>query len=1668
MSQEQTTSFKGNILVVDDTPADFQCLTRMLSVAGYQVQKALSSQVALKSVLATPPDLILLDIMMPDKDGYEICSELKASSTTQDIPVIFMSALPEALDKRRAFAVGGADYIIQPFLMEEVLARVEHQLAICRLSRQLAEQKDITARQKTEAALRESEERWQLAIAANNEGIWDFNLKSGKTFRSPRWKQMLGYEDHEIGEAPEEWSNLIHPEDRDQVMSVTRDFHARKIPHFAVEYRMRCKDGSYKWILSRAQALWGEDGKPVRVVGSNADITERKLSEEKLRQSEAFLATAQRIAHVGSWEFDVLREKNTWSAETFRIFGLNSTEPEPTFAELLEMVHPDDRTVFQQNVSRALAKGIPYDFDFRIMRPDGSIRYLEGKGEAIANNSGQIIRLFGSVLDITERKQAEAALAESEQKYRNLVETSQDLIWSVDTEGRLTFINPAVKQIYGYSPEEVIGRYFSDFVSPEQLAQDVNAFQRIFKGEPLLGYETTHLAKDGRRIYLLFNATPEWDEKGNIIGTTGTASDITARKLAEAEIIRAKDLLESIFNASADALFLVNHETGLIADCNRRAMELFEVSSKDELLNVEGNTLQKKSFTAEELNSIFAELELQGFWSREIEYVSKKGKTFWGNLAATRIQIAGQKMNLVRVTDITERKQREEALRLIVEGTASATGNCFMRSCVRYLAQALQVRYAIITEWADENKTEYSFTPYPQKTLATSRVRTLAFWTGETWSDNFEYNLAGTPCEIVLSGATCYYPQDVQAFFPSDQDLVQLNAQSYLGIPLIDSNGTIIGHLAVLDTKAMSYNPGTESILKIFAARAAAELERQQAEFALQESQCRYQTLAEASPACIFHTDASGNCRYVNQRWRKITGLSPEKALATGWISPLHPKDRDRVLAEWDEAAATKSSFKSEYRFLRPDGQTIWVISQALPEFGEDGALKGFIGTITDISDAYRQATQRKRAEAALRQQLKREQLVKAIQERIRSSLNLEAVLNTTVEEVREFLQTDRTIIYRFRPDWSGDVVVESVGEGWMKTIGENIHDPCFGTRMVMPYQQGRISTIEDINTAGLQQCFTDLLKYYQVRADIVVPILLQSGDKSRVEGAVGEHKHKENDFTSPLPSLWGLLIVHHCCSPRQWLESEIESLRQISVQLAIAIQQSTLFAQAQAEIAERKRAEAALEKAKEAAEVANCAKSEFLANMSHELRTPLNAILGFTQLMHRTGSLSVEQQSHLDIILRSGEHLLSLINDILEMSKIEAGRVSVNESTFDLYRLLDTLEEMLQLKATSKGLQLQFERSFNVPQYIRTDEGKLRQILINLLGNAIKFTEVGHVALTIKKSPDLGEISHQSSVQKLEATSSNNCHLVLSVRDTGPGIAQEEIDSLFEAFSQTASGRQSQQGTGLGLPISRSFLQLMGGDITVHSRVGQGTTFTFDIPVKLAQASDLQTSQTLSRVIGLAPEQREYRILVAEDKPDSRQLLVKLLNSVGFKVREACNGEEAVALWLSWQPHLIWMDMRMPIMDGYEATQQIKSHLNGQATVIIALTASAFEEQRAMILSAGCDDFVRKPFREEVLFLKMAEHLGVCYIYEEQTLQAESDERTECLQPAAFVGMPKDWIEQLHQSAEACWEEELIALIEQIPDTQVALKSALAGLVDNFRFDIIIDLTQRILNLEV
>lgn len=482
-----------------------------------------------------------------------------------------------------------------------------------------------------------------------------------------------------------------------------------------------------------------------------------------------------------------------------------------------------------------------------------------------------------------------------------------------------------------------------------------------------------------------------------------------------------------------------------------------------------------------------------------------------------------------------------------------------------------------------------------------------------------------------------------------------------------------------------------------------------------------------------------------------------------------------------------------------------------------------------------------------------------------------------------------------------------------------------------------------------------------------------------------------------------------------------------------------------------------------EAAEAANRAKSVFLANMSHELRTPLNAILGYAQLLLRDPLATKDQREALETIGRSGEHLLGLINDVLTMSKIEAGRTSLEETAFDLHEQLKGLSEMFQMRASDKNLKLILDIDQRTPRYIHADEGKLRQVLMNLLSNAIKFTQEGGVTVRMESRP------MENDPERV--------WLHCEIEDTGVGIAADEIPNLFQPFVQTASGKNSKEGTGLGLPICRQFVQLMGGSLELTSQIGRGSRFSFAIPVQLAEADAVtsHTSKSRRRVTGiksapLGKDGKPYRLLVVEDQPTNQNLMMRLLQPFGFDVRCVDNGREGIAEWDTWSPQLIWMDMRMPVMDGYEATQIIKARCatENRQVIIVALTASAFEEERAAILAAGCDDFLRKPFREADVFDALIKYLGVEFTYAESEAapvqDAMEDDATILAAVRAILPvLPASWVADLNQAVTQLDAEQMLAVIEHLRPHAPTLADKLSFWVRNFNYEKLLDLTTQL-----
>jgi len=881
--------------------------------------------------------------------------------------------------------------------------------------------------------------------------------------------------------------------------------------------------------------------------------------------------------------------------------------------------------------------------------------------------------------------------------------------------------------------------------------------------------------------------------------------------------------------------------------------------------------------------------------------------------------------------EIEQRRKSQQILQQVVKGTATATGEAFFNALAQNLASALSIKYVMLTEVVCPN----SLT-----------ITILAQWPETGGCKTGVCEATGTPCEQVLkTGQPQQYLENVQAFFPKADGLRITNAQSYVGVPLIDLDKQIVGVLCVYHDEPIVDGDLAEAIMSLFAEKATAELQRQRIDAMLQRAN-----------------------NELEQRVRDRT--------------------TDLAVANWH-----------------------------------------------------------------LRRLAVRARTTAKIVQRIRRSLDLKQIFATTTAELRHALDCDRVLVYRFNSDWSSYIVAETVSDRWSACCpqrrdipkadwinsavnderctvrlyddGDNhVHKPLLPNIRNGIYRQDiDYFSVSDVSTADVSESHLKLLPSLQAHACVTVPIY------------VGEE-------------LWGLLACYQNDGPHEWDSEDIQMAVQIGGQLGVAIQQSELLNHSLEQAKE-------LQRAKEVADASNSAKSDFLAHMSHELRTPLNAILGFTQLLERDSGLSSRHQHYIHIINSSGEHLLNLINNVLEMSKIEAGHLQRYDSDFELNALLSEIQAVLGLKAQQKGLKFFFERFPNLPGWIRTDQSKLRQILFNLLGNAIKFTETGHVCLRV------GLAAAETSVCAAEPPC---CVLKIEVEDSGPGIEPSELSRLFEAFHQTRTGLKSAQGTGLGLPISRQYAQLMRGNLSVESTPGQGTRFTLILPIEVKSPPTLEDDDDL--ICGCqmhAPDAESVRVLVAEDNALNRLLLREYLTPWGYEIREVEDGEAAIAVWQQWHPHLILMDMRMPKLNGQQATQrirQIEATSDKESTIILALTAMAVEDRRQELLALGCNDVIYKPVRPEDLMATLQQYGVGSWPLSSDPLQQLQLQHSLDLAPQHLDCMSSQWIQSLHRAACQCNDSQVKALLREMPPSQSDVAQVITNFAVVYEFDRILDLT--------
>ncbi|MEG4068358.1 PAS domain S-box protein [Microcoleus sp. Pol11C2] len=1452
----------------------------------------------------------------------------------------------------------------EPILVDYTLFLVNHPetnepVGIATITR------DIRDRKTAEDVLKQSEERFRSLIEASAQIIWICNADGEMAIEQPTWSAFTGqtFDDYK-GRGG---SNAIHPDDRSSITTAWLTAVANR-SFYESEFRMRRYDGEYRYMSCRGVPILNADGSIREWVGANTDITDRKQAEEALREQQTVLRERNvLLSSILESTPDIIVVKDREG----RYVALNSFVANSFFdgKPIEEIVGKDDSELMPPEAAvpimakdrEIMEAGTTETYEEEISNGESSNYFLTTKA-AWRDGQGNILGIIAIARNINDRKQAEAQMRDRNALLNSILESTPDFIVVKDREGRHVALNSNLANFMGKPIEEIIGKDDLELLPPESACAIMAKDRQVMATGITETYEED--VSDGEKTATFFTTKAPWrDGHGNILGIIATTRDISERKQVEQKLRQTLEILDLASNS-----IIIRDMDDRIIYWNQGAEKLYGWT-KAEVVGQHIHTFLETLFP-KPLETVMAEFFQQGSWEGEVQHTTRDGRHI---IVASRWTLQrdaeGKPCAQLEINnDISDRKQAEDAIkqsegryRSLIAATsqlvwtADAEGRCVDQPGWRAYTGQTQAEMADGFGWLDAI--------HPDDRERTTQVWMEAVQTKTLY--DVQYRIRGA------DGNYRYF---------------QLR-----GVPILDEDGNLQEWI------------GTCSDIH----------DRKQAEDALKQSEGRYRSLIAATSQMVWITDAEGRCQDT-PTFRAYTGQTVDEVVGFGWLDAIHPDDRERTSQLWMEAVQTKSLYDIEYRIRGADGNYRYFQARAVPILNEEGHIQEWIGTSSDIHD-------RKQAEDAIKQS----------EERYRS------LIAATSQMV---WISDAEGRCPDLPSWrayTGQTVDEVVGLGWLDAI--HLDDRERTSQLWMEAVQRKSLYDMEYRIRGADGNY----RYFQARG---VPILDEDGsirewvgassdihDRKQAEDAIKQSEERYRSLILAISQIvWTTDAEGRCQdSPSMraytgqteaegvgfgWLDTIHPDDRERTVQVWMeAVQTRSLFEmeyrmrgtdgnyryfQARGvplleedgslrewvgtciDIHDRKQAEFVMAKAREAAEAASRAKSEFLANMSHELRTPLNGIMGYAQILQRSKVLNEEERSRIDVIYQCGSHLLTLINDILDLSKIEAQKVELMPTDFHFPAFLQGVAEMCRIRAEIKGIHFLFPSSPELPIGIRADEKRLRQVLINLLSNAIKFTDEGSVTFIVSFATE-GKIRFE-------------------IRDTGTGIAQDQLQAIFQPFEQVGDRRRQTEGTGLGLAISKRIVELMGSTIQVQSEMNVGSIFWFD--VHLSQADEwVKTSQIDHRgqIIGI--KDRQPKIVVIDDKWANRSVISNLLSPIGFEVFEANDGQEGWEKIIEVQPDLIVTDLLMPELDGFEVIKRVRESENFKDIIIIVSSASVFETDQYRSLEAGGNTFIPKPIQATELLQKLQQYLDLEWVYEaNEEPQASSSDTDELIAPPA------------------------------------------------------------------
>lgn len=1180
---------------------------------------------------------------------------------------------------------------------------------------------------------------------------------------------------------------------------------------------------------------------------------------------------------------------------------------------------------------------------------------------------GYAIEILQSTNDALVRKIKEQALKEKEEnlltkRFSLAADHSRTVIWEVDPQGLYTYISSSCESVFGYTPDELVGKRTFFDLRPENGPEEhtMKGLELLQAGEPLVHLDNPIQKRDGTLIWVSTSGSPIYDDKDHLIGFRGVDYDITERKKTEEELRKFRTVSDQANYGTAIATL-----DGSLVYVNKTFAKMHHWPM-EELIGQNLSALHNE----EQLPQVSALLDklksMGGLMSQEVWRIKRDKTPFPSLISAHIIVDHSNRPQLMSATiiDITEMKQKETELNkltLAIEQSSVAIVITDLDATILYVSPAFE-----------------RITGYAGHEVIGQRASILK--SGHTNPAVYQ-NLWDTISEGSLW----------QGEWLNKKKNEELYWESITITPIFDDKNVMTSYLAVkedISKRKLVEELQQESNTRAQQQRSAVSqlvLDDAIIEGRIPESMRRISRMvAEAlhvAQASIWLLSSDGEelqclSNYILKQKRYTQGAVLKKTAYPRYFATLHTDKRINA----EDAQNDPRTRELAEQYLAPHGITSMLDEGIVLE----GELAGVV-CLEHIGETRKWHSD---------------------------------------EEF--FIGTMASMIAQILANVKRKQVEEALGQSEKQFRSLFMESPVS-------------MLIQDKDTSEILEANPTACKFYGC---------------SSLEELINYNHWYGPPYTSDEALAWVRKAVKEGPQQFEWLGRKVNGeLIWLNVNLSLLeIQGITRVLASSIDITEQKKTEQ-IRIAKEAAEEANRAKSAFLSNMSHEIRTPLNAIIGFAQILQKDPSLNPKQEEQVQTILRSGEHLMRLINNILDISKIEAGHIKVKPTNLCIDYLMKDLDLMFSLRAKEKGLKLSFEVQESAPQNVLVDEDKLRQIIVNLLGNAIKFTKTGSISVRVWAETTE---NHERDISK----DSDNLNLLIEVEDTGVGIASEYKARIFDAFCQGGEENIA-SGTGLGLAISKNLVELMGGRLAVESQLGEGSAFRFSVPVKVSDSNEKETRK-LDQVVGLEQGVGPFRVLVVDDIADNRNIACQLLEPIGFEVQEAENGEQAIELVEVWEPHAVLMDMRMPVMDGYEATRRIKSAKRGSSTLVIALTASAFDTDIERVFSSGIDAYISKPFRSEQLFAALSKIPGLRYRYASPVSQDLKGSTDQTMTPEDIASLPVELVQAMRRAVERGEMRDLRELIAKAKSVNADVAKALLVLAKQYDYEKLSQILER------